>query len=190
GDITRSGLGVAAGELSALHRAEVFHLAAVYDLGAGEEANQLANVDGTAHAVEFAHRVEAARLHHMSSIAVAGAHFRGPFTEDMFDEGQKLDHPYYRTKVRRGEHRAEPGDGTLPDLPARHSDRLLRDRPGGEGRRSLLRLQVDPAPAGRAAGLGAAGRIRGRPVQSGAGGLRCSRCRLYRGPAGSRWPDL
>jgi len=98
GDITRSGLGVAAGELSALHRAEVFHLAAVYDLAAGEEANQLANVDGTAHAVEFAHRVEAARLHHMSSIAVAGAHFRGPFTEDMFDEGQKLDHPYYRTK--------------------------------------------------------------------------------------------
>jgi len=98
GDITRSGLGVAAGELSGLHHAEVFHLAAVYDLAAAEEANQLANVDGTRHAVEFANRIEAARLHHMSSIAVAGAHFKGTFTEDMFDEGQKLDQPYYRTK--------------------------------------------------------------------------------------------
>ncbi len=98
GDVIRSGLGVAAGEIGELRGAEVFHLAAVYDLAADEEANQLANVGGTRHAVEFANRIKAVRLHHMSSIAVAGAHFKGVFTEDMFDEGQKLDQPYYRTK--------------------------------------------------------------------------------------------
>ena len=98
GDITRQGLGVAAENLRKVRGAEVFHLAAVYDLTADDEANELANVGGTLHAVEFANRVQAARLHYMSSIAVAGAYFKGAFTEDMFDQGQKLDHPYYRTK--------------------------------------------------------------------------------------------
>ena len=98
GDITRPGLGVAPGDLDPLRGAEVFHLAAVYDLNADEEANRLANVEGTRHAVELANAIQAARLHHISSIAVAGAHFKGAFTEDMFDEGQKLDHPYYLTK--------------------------------------------------------------------------------------------
>lgn len=98
GDVTRDGLAVDPAELPALRGAEVFHLAAVYDLAADEEANRLANVEGTRHTVEFANRIEAARLHHVSSIAVAGSHFKGTFTEDMFDEGQELDQPYYRTK--------------------------------------------------------------------------------------------
>jgi NAD(P)-dependent dehydrogenase (short-subunit alcohol dehydrogenase family) len=34
----------------------------------------------------------------MSSIAVAGSRWKGKFTEEMFAEGQVLDHPYYRTK--------------------------------------------------------------------------------------------
>ena len=33
----------------------------------------------------------------MSSIAAAGL-YRGTFTEDMFEEAEDLDHPYYRTK--------------------------------------------------------------------------------------------
>jgi NAD(P)-dependent dehydrogenase (short-subunit alcohol dehydrogenase family) len=37
-------------------------------------------------------------LHHVSSIAVAGEDYNGRFTEEMFDEGQQLRHPYYRTK--------------------------------------------------------------------------------------------
>jgi NAD(P)-dependent dehydrogenase (short-subunit alcohol dehydrogenase family) len=98
GDITVPGLGIAETELAALRGAEVFHLAAVYDLEAGDQANWDANVDGTRHAIQLANRIEAARLHHVSSIAVAGSKFRGPFTEDMFDEGQELDHPYYLTK--------------------------------------------------------------------------------------------
>src|SRR5919202_1197029 len=98
GDVTREDLGVGAADRKRLRGAEVFHLAAVYDLEASDEANRAANVEGTRHAVGFANRIGAAGLHHMSSIAVAGSHFRGEFTEDMFDEGQSLDHPYYRTK--------------------------------------------------------------------------------------------
>jgi NAD(P)-dependent dehydrogenase (short-subunit alcohol dehydrogenase family) len=98
GDITRGGLGVEADGLAELEGAEVFHLAAVYDLDADEEANHLANVEGTRNAVEFAVSIGAARFHHVSSIAVAGAHFKGTFGEDKFDEGQRLDHPYYQTK--------------------------------------------------------------------------------------------
>jgi NAD(P)-dependent dehydrogenase (short-subunit alcohol dehydrogenase family) len=97
GDVTRKGLGIS-GKLPELAGAEVFHLAGVYSLEADEEANRLANVEGTRNVLEFARRIGATRLHHMSSIAVAGGRFKGAFTEEMFDEGQVLDHPYYRTK--------------------------------------------------------------------------------------------
>ncbi len=75
----------------------VFHLAAIYDMTASEEQDRLANVEGTRHAVALANAIEAGCFHHASSIAVAGA-YRGTFREDMFDEGQPLEHPYHRTK--------------------------------------------------------------------------------------------
>jgi thioester reductase-like protein len=74
-----------------------FHLAAVYDMTAPAEQNTAVNVGGTTHAVELARAVDAGRLHHVSSIAVAGT-YRGVFTEDSFDEGQQLPSPYHRTK--------------------------------------------------------------------------------------------
>jgi NAD(P)-dependent dehydrogenase (short-subunit alcohol dehydrogenase family) len=100
GDLTRPGLGLSDAGRAAVPSTdlEVFHLAAVYDLEADEEANQTANVEGTRHVVELSAEVGAVRLHHMSSIVVAGGKFKGTFTEDMFDEGQVLDHPYYQTK--------------------------------------------------------------------------------------------
>ena len=95
GDITRLDLG---GDFDTrLKGADVYHLAAVYDLEASEEANQRANVEGTANVVALVQRI-GGRIHHMSSIAVAGGKWRGKFTEEMFAEGQSLDHPYYRTK--------------------------------------------------------------------------------------------
>ncbi len=75
----------------------VFHLAAIYDMTAPAERNELLNVDGTRNAVDLADDLGAATFHHMSSIAVAGL-YKGLFTEDMFDEGQPLPHPYHRTK--------------------------------------------------------------------------------------------
>jgi thioester reductase-like protein len=74
-----------------------FHLAAIYDMTAAEEANRVANVDGTRHAVELANALRAGRLHHVSSVAAAGM-YRGLFTERMFDVGQPLEHPYHATK--------------------------------------------------------------------------------------------
>ncbi|GAC1323566.1 MAG: SDR family oxidoreductase [Thermoleophilaceae bacterium] len=94
GDLGKDRLGIEGFDQAIDH---FFHLAAVYDMEADEETSRRANVDGTRHAVEFANSVEVDRFHHVSSIAVAGR-FEGLFREDMFDEGQKLDHPYFSTK--------------------------------------------------------------------------------------------
>jgi NAD(P)-dependent dehydrogenase (short-subunit alcohol dehydrogenase family) len=99
GDLTGKKLGVAADELKALKgRVDaVFHLAAVYDLKADEEVQVRANVEGTRNVVEFAKAVDAGHLHHVSSIAAAGL-YEGVFREDMFDEAENLEHPYFMTK--------------------------------------------------------------------------------------------
>ena len=99
GDLAKPGLGVAAEDLKRLKGKidHLFHLAAIYDLAASAEDQQRANIDGTRHAVEFAHAVEAGCFHHASSIAAAGL-YDGVFREDMFEEAEDLDHPYFRTK--------------------------------------------------------------------------------------------
>ncbi|HTA14782.1 MAG TPA: SDR family oxidoreductase [Solirubrobacteraceae bacterium] len=74
-----------------------FHLAAVYDMTAPAELDMAVNVGGTTHAVELAGALQATRLHHVSSIAVAGA-YKGVFNEGCFDEGQRLPSPYHATK--------------------------------------------------------------------------------------------
>jgi len=100
GDLGSSRLGVddaTRDQLTAAGIDHFFHLAAVYDMTADEERNRIANVEGTRNAVGLANALEAGRFHHVSSIAAAGRH-EGLFREDMFDEGQTLDHPYHRTK--------------------------------------------------------------------------------------------
>ena len=100
GDLSQPGLGVSEEDLVTL-RGEVdhfFHLAAIYDMAAGADAQEVANVEGTRHAVELAGTIEAGCFHQISSIAAAGL-YKGTWTEDMFDEAQHLDtHPYFRTK--------------------------------------------------------------------------------------------
>ncbi len=100
GDLHEPLLGIGEEALVALRELGIshfFHLAAVYDMKAGDEVNQLANVEGTHHAIELAQALGAGVLHHVSSVAVAGGH-RGLYTEEMFDVGQPLEHPYHRTK--------------------------------------------------------------------------------------------
>ena len=94
GDLSKPGLGVEDFDEPIDH---LFHLAAVYDVEADEEASERANVEGTKHVIEFSNAREVGRFHHVSSIAVAGE-YRGVFQEDMFDEGQRLPHHYHRTK--------------------------------------------------------------------------------------------
>jgi NAD(P)-dependent dehydrogenase (short-subunit alcohol dehydrogenase family) len=99
GDLTARRLGIAADELRKLKGQvdRVYHLAAVYDLSADAEAQIAANIDGTRAVVEFAKAVDAGHLHHVSSIAAAGL-YEGVFREDMFDEAENLEHPYFMTK--------------------------------------------------------------------------------------------
>jgi NAD(P)-dependent dehydrogenase (short-subunit alcohol dehydrogenase family) len=99
GDLTAKRLGVGADEIRKLKGQidHVYHLAAVYDLSADAESQVAANIDGTRAVVEFAKAVDAGHLHHVSSIAAAGL-YEGVFREDMFDEAENLDHPYFMTK--------------------------------------------------------------------------------------------
>ena len=94
GDLSKPGLGIEGFSEPVDH---FFHLAAVYDMAADEDAMERANTEGTRHVIEFANSIEVGRFHHTSSIAVAGL-YKGVFQEDMFDEGQKLPHAYHRTK--------------------------------------------------------------------------------------------
>ncbi len=99
GDLTAKKLGVSADDVKKLKGLidHVYHLAAVYDLKADEESQVKVNIEGTRNAVEFAKAVDAAHLHHVSSIAAAGL-YEGVFREDMFDEADGLEHPYFMTK--------------------------------------------------------------------------------------------
>src|SRR5690606_37681796 len=99
GDLARPKLGVAPAAQRVLTGKvkHFFHLAALYDLAADEQAQVVANVEGTRHAIEFAEAIKAGCFHHVSSIAAAGL-YPGVFREDMFEEAEELDHPYFRTK--------------------------------------------------------------------------------------------
>lgn len=99
GDVRRPGMGIA----DSIHAGlggnidHFFHLAAIYDLNAASEPQIATNIEGTRHAVEAANQWRAGCFHHISSIAAAGL-YEGVFREDMFEEAEHLEHPYYRTK--------------------------------------------------------------------------------------------
>ncbi|MDX5299525.1 MAG: SDR family oxidoreductase, partial [Gammaproteobacteria bacterium] len=78
GDLGEPNLGIGKKDLNRLKGKidHFFHLAAVYDMSADEEAQHIANVEGTRHAVEAATAMHAGCFHHVSSIAAAGL-FRG-----------------------------------------------------------------------------------------------------------------
>ena len=99
GDLTAPRLGVSAEDMNQLkgHVDRMYHLAAVYDLSADAQSQLLANIEGTRNAVDFAQTVDAGHLHHVSSIAAAGM-YEGVFREDMFEEAEGLEHPYFMTK--------------------------------------------------------------------------------------------
>jgi len=98
GDITRAGLGLA--DVAGVRRdtAEIYHLAAVYDLTVGRDLGMRVNVDGTRHVLDFAAacpRLE--RLHYVSTCYVSGRH-PGVFREDDLERGQRFNNFYEETK--------------------------------------------------------------------------------------------
>lgn len=99
GNICEERLGISERDLSALSGTidHFFHLAAIYDLAADAAPQVTTNVEGTRNTVRLAGQLGATCFHHVSSIAAAGL-YQGTFREDMFDEAENLDHPYFRTK--------------------------------------------------------------------------------------------
>lgn len=99
GDLCEPGLGLDAKTRKALTGKvdHFFHLAAVYDMAADADSQQVVNIEGTRHAIEAATALKATCFHHVSSIAAAGL-FKGTFREDMFEEAENLDHPYLLSK--------------------------------------------------------------------------------------------
>ena len=99
GDLRAPKLGVSKDDTKKLAKSvdHFFHLAAIYDMAASADDQAAVNIDGTRNAVDFANAIGAGCLHHVSSIAAAGM-YEGIFREDMFDEAEGLDHPYFATK--------------------------------------------------------------------------------------------
>jgi len=99
GDLSESQLGVGEAVITELQGKinHFCHFAAIYDIAASLESQQIANIDGTRNAVELAGALEAACFHHVSSIA-AGGLYKGTFREDMFEEAENYEHPYFSTK--------------------------------------------------------------------------------------------
>jgi NAD(P)-dependent dehydrogenase (short-subunit alcohol dehydrogenase family) len=100
GDLSQARLGVSDEDVARLTGDvdHLFHLAAIYDMKADAESQQVANIDGTRHMVELAEAIDAGCVHMVSSIAAAGL-YPGVWREDMFEEAVSLDtDPYFRTK--------------------------------------------------------------------------------------------
>jgi thioester reductase-like protein len=98
GDIAQPALGFPGG--SELHKSvfEIYHLAAVYDLGVGRELAMRVNVEGTRRVLDFAGECPSLRrFHYVSTCYVSGRH-AGDFTEDDLDRGQAFHNFYEETK--------------------------------------------------------------------------------------------
>jgi thioester reductase-like protein len=136
GDLQEPRLGLSDEQIDELRgRIEhVFHLAAIYDMTAPDEANEKLNVEGTRNAVDLANALHAGHLHHVSSVAAAGE-FKGFFREDMFDEGQRLPSAYHRTKFESEkvvrEHASVPWRIYRPAIVVGHSQTGEMDKIDG-----------------------------------------------------------
>jgi NAD(P)-dependent dehydrogenase (short-subunit alcohol dehydrogenase family) len=99
GDLTLNNLGLDDATLEKLkgNIGHFFHLAAIYDMKASAEAQEKVNIQGTKNAIAAAEAMNAGCFNLVSSIASAGL-YKGTFREDMFEEAEKLDDPYLRTK--------------------------------------------------------------------------------------------
>jgi NAD(P)-dependent dehydrogenase (short-subunit alcohol dehydrogenase family) len=99
GDLSKPRLALDDAALRALSEAgHCFHIAALFDIEADAEALEQTNIEGTKHLISALRDARFdGRLHHVSSIAVAGD-YSDTFSESMFDEGQGFPHPYHRSK--------------------------------------------------------------------------------------------
>jgi thioester reductase-like protein len=102
GDITEPDLGLG-DRLATLADSgavtELYHLAAVYDLGVEAGLAEAVNVRGTEHVLDTAGTLGVDRLHYVSTCYVSGR-YDGVFTERHLEEGQSFNNHYERSKFR------------------------------------------------------------------------------------------
>jgi short-subunit dehydrogenase len=100
GDLTKPNLGVrkdAIGKLEGKVK-HFFHVASHYDMMSEDAELQIrVNVEGTREAINLAECIKAKCFHYMSSVAVAGL-FQGYWQEDMFEEAEEFEQPYFKSK--------------------------------------------------------------------------------------------
>lgn len=116
GDITEPDLGLDAADREHLQDAvdEVFHLAAVYDLGVSRTVGEAVNVRGTEHVLDFAEGIDdLRRFQYVSTCYVSGRH-DGVFTESDLDVGQSFNNHYEATKFEAEVAVQEQMDEGLP----------------------------------------------------------------------------
>jgi len=102
GDITDPDLGLGADPATVDALAdvrEVYHLAAIYDLGVDPEPAEAVNVRGTEHVLDATEALGVERLQYVSTCYVSGR-YDGVFTEDDLEEGQTFNNHYEETKYR------------------------------------------------------------------------------------------
>ncbi len=99
GDLTKPRLGLSAQKVRAMKGKvkHLFHVGAVYELGADASLQMQTNIEGTRQAAAVAQALDVDCFHLVSSIAVAGM-YRGVFREDMFEEATGLEDPYFASK--------------------------------------------------------------------------------------------
>lgn len=98
GDITQPGLGLDAAAAWQADTVEIYHLAAVYDLGVKRDLAMRVNVDGTHHVLEFvAGCPNLKRFQYVSTCYVSGRH-PGLFHESDLAKGQQFNNYYEETK--------------------------------------------------------------------------------------------
>ncbi len=77
---------------------EIYHLAAVYDIGVPRDVGMRVNVTGTTRVLDLAERApRLERLHYVSTCYVSGR-YPGVFTEDDLEKGQTFNNYYEETK--------------------------------------------------------------------------------------------
>jgi thioester reductase-like protein len=114
GDITAPGLGLDDGAALAVGTTEIWHLAAVYDLGVSRAVGMRVNVEGTRNVLRFAGGCPSLRRHHyVSTCYVSGRHC-GPFHESDLDVGQSFNNFYEETKFLAEVEVAEARAGGMP----------------------------------------------------------------------------
>ncbi len=99
GDITQPGLGLGE-QFEPLQQeiTEIYHLAAVYDLGVKRDLAMLVNLQGTRQILDFARRCpQLSRLHYVSTCYVSGR-YEGEFTESDLSVSQTFNNYYEETK--------------------------------------------------------------------------------------------